>query len=391
MSLTQAGPVESAVRAIEADLIALRRDLHRHPELSFEEHRTSQMVAQRMKGLGLDVHTGVGGTGVVADLFGRRSGPRILIRADMDALPIDEETELPFSSKVEGVMHACGHDAHVAALVGAAVLLSSMRDQLRGSIRFCFQPAEEILSGADKMIADGVMENVDGVIGGHVLSMMPLGNLAIVRGPFLAGADFFDLIIQGRAGHAGMPHSSIDPIYAAAKVIDTLQSIVARETKPGEPLVVSISSIHAGTSANVTSEDVHLQGNLRWFSESERSRALARIRAIADGVAKSLRAKAKLTITASAPVTVNTDSYVDLIQSVVHETRWATAKATDPLTASDDFARYLQKAPGIYFGVGAGKPRAAPHHHPKFEIDERSIGGLCELLVRCALSSTSAV
>ena len=342
-----------------------------------------------MEALGLDVHTGVGGTGVVADLVGSQVGPRILIRAEMDALPIVEETGLPFESEVEGVMHACGHDAHLAAVVGTAAILSRFGDQLKGSIRFCFQPAEEILSGAEKMIADGVMQDVDGVIGAHVLSMIPFGTLAVTPGPFLSGADFFDLTIEGRAGHAGMPHTSVDPIYIAAKVVDMLQSIVARETRPGEPLVVSISSIHAGTSANVTSEKVRLQGNVRWFSSDERRRALVRVRAIAEGVAQSLRAEAKLQITASAPVTMNSETYVDLIQEVAHETHWATAKDVSPLTASDDFARYLQKAPGILFGVGAGKPGSAPHHHPKFDIDERSIGGMCEVLLRGILSATS--
>jgi amidohydrolase len=209
---------------LEPDLIRLRRDLHRHPELAFAERRTASIVRERLEALGLAVRSGVGGTGVVADLEGTEPGPRVLVRADMDALPITEQTGLDYSSTTPGVMHACGHDAHVSALIGTATVLAGMHE-LPGSIRFCFQPGEELLTGARRMIADGVMDGVDAVLGAHLLSPIPFGTISMAHGPFLAGGDLFELRVIGKAGHGGTPQSSIDPVYAAAQVITALQSI----------------------------------------------------------------------------------------------------------------------------------------------------------------------
>jgi amidohydrolase len=379
--------VAGAVEALQPDLIVLRRDLHRHPELGFGEDRTASLVAERMRELGLVVRTGVGGTGVLADLRGERPGPLLLIRADMDALPVTEATGLEFASTVEGVMHACGHDAHVSALIGVATILAEMRDRVAGTVRFCFQPAEELLMGARRMIQDGALDGVDRVLGGHLLSMLPFGTVAVEPGPFLSGGDFFELRISGRAGHAGMPDDAVDAVYAAAQVVTALQSIVARETKPGETLVVSIAAIDGGRAANVMVEDVVLRGGVRWFSEIERERALRRIPEIAGAVCKGLRAHAEFEVTASASVIANIGDQVEVVEQAVLESGRARLANFGRFTATDDFAFFLAEAPGAFFVVGAGGSGWAPHHHPSFDVDERAIGLTTEILTRVALKA----
>jgi amidohydrolase len=304
----------------------------------------------------------------------------------MDALPITEQTGLDYSSTTPGVMHACGHDAHVSALIGTATMLAEMRD-LPGSIRFCFQPGEELLTGACRMIADGVMDGVDAVLGAHLLSPIPFGTVSMTHGAFLAGGDLFELRVIGRAGHGGTPQSSIDPIYAAAQVITALQSVVARETRPGEPLVVSINAIQGGSAANVTVDAVTLRGTIRWFSATERQRGLARIEAIARGVGEALRARIEFEVLGGAPVTSSVPEYAALVDEAVAETGRATSVDAGPITATDDVAHLLEMAPGAFFGVGAGGPDAVPHHHPAFVIDERAIGLMSEILARAAIKA----
>ena len=378
--------LRDAIARLEPDLVQLRRDLHQHPELAFTEERTAAIVRERMEGLGLRVRAGVGGTGVVAELQGTTPGPTVLIRADMDALPVSERTGLDYASTTPGVMHACGHDAHVSALIGAATVLTEMPD-LGGTLRFCFQPAEEVLAGAQQMIADGVMDGVDCVLGAHLLSSIPFGTVAMAHGPFLAGGDLFELRVIGKAGHGGTPHSSIDPVYAAAQIVTALQSVVARETRPGEPMVVSVNAIQGGSAANVTVEAVTLRGTIRWFSRAERERGLARIEAIARGVGEALRVRVEFEIMGGAPVTANIPEYAALVDEAVAETGRATPIDAGAITATDDFAYLLELAPGAFLGVGAGGPNAVPHHHPAFEIDERAIALTSEILARSAIKA----
>ena len=377
-------PIAARVDRLEPDLVALRRDIHRHPDLGFAEHRTADVVAEAMRALGLVVRSGVGGTGLLADLVGDAPGPVLLVRAELDALPVTESTGYEFASTSLGRMHACGHDAHIAAVVGTARVLSELRTRIAGTVRFCFQPAEELLAGAELMIAEGAMDGVDLVLGAHVLSSAPLGEVVLVPGPFLAGADFFELTVTGRGGHGGMPHLSVDPVYAAAQVIVGLQSIVARETKPGTMVVVSINALQGGSAPNVVTDDVVLRGNVRWFTDAERERVLARIPEIARAVCIAVGANVRFEITASAPVTINSRSLVDVVSDVARESGLAPVDP-GPLTASDDFARYLAQAPGALVGVGAGSAGAAPHHHPAFDIDERAIGVMTQILALTAL------
>jgi amidohydrolase len=372
------------VAGLEPDLARLRRDLHRNPELAFAERRTASIVCERLEALGLAVRSSAGGTGVVADLEGTTPGPRVLVRADMDALPITEQTGLDYSSTTPGVMHACRHDAHVSALIGTATVLAGMRD-LPGSIRFCFQPAEEVLTGARRMIAAGVMDGVDAVLGAHLFSPIPFGTVSMAVGPFLAGGDLFELRVIGKAGHGGTPQSSIDSVYAAAQVITALQSLVARETRPGEPLVVSINAIQGGSAANVTVEAVTLRGTIRWFSATERERGLARIEAIARGVGEALRVRIEFEVLGGAPVTSNVPGYAALVDEAVTESGRARSVDAGSITATDDVAHLLAMAPGAFFLVGAGGPRTVPHHNPAFEIYERAIGLMSEILARAAI------
>ena len=235
------------------------------------------------------------------------------------------------------------------------------------------------------MIADGAMEGIDMVLVAHVLSMASYGTVVAVPGPFLSGADFFELRVIGKAGHGGMPHLSVDPVFAAAQVVTALQSIVSRETKPGETLVVSVNAIEGGTGANIVSEEVVLRGNVRWFSEDVRQRALERIPAIACAIGEALGARTAFRVQATAPVTRNEPNLVRQVQSAVRETGRAVAVDTGSITASDDAARFMERAPGVFVGIGAGGPGWAPHHHHRFEVDERAVGLMSEVLVRTAL------
>lgn len=372
------------VDGLEGELVALRRKLHRYPELSGAEHATAETVTKWLRGLGLNVRTGVGGTGVVADLAGALPGPILLLRADMDALPITERSGLEFASSVPGVMHACGHDAHTAALLGAASVLTKMSDRLAGTARFCFQPAEESLAGAAPMVAEGVMQGVSGVAGAHVDSMLAFGTVAAAAGQFLAGADFFEITIRGEGGHAARPHESVDAVYVACQLVSAAQEIVSRETKPGEPLVLSFGAINGGRAANIIVEEVVLGGTVRWFSESERQRVLGRLESVMNGVCAAFRARGKLRLTASAPVTHNDRAALEMLSSVLEDS--GRAELVDPgrLTVCDDVAALLQEAAGVYFLVGA-RTNGAPHHHPEFQIDERVVGLICELLAGYSL------
>ncbi len=385
-----ADAVTPMVAKLEPDLIRLRRDLHRSPELAFDEHQTGARVADTLTTLGLSVRRGAGRTGVLADLEGAAQGPRLLIRADMDALPITEATGREFASQRAGVMHACGHDAHTAAAVGAATALVELRDQLAGSVRFCFQPAEETLSGAQAMIEDGALDGVHRVLGAHVFAPLPAGTVHNTTGPVLAGADFFELDVIGRAGHAGMLQSTIDPIFATAQLVSALQSIVARETGPKDLLVLSITAINGGSAPNIVTDRVTLQGNIRWLSEDSRQRALERIQAVASGVCSALRAACTFRVTASAPVSVNAKSEAAVVETAIAATGRAVSVNTGYITASDDWARYCDRLPGTFFLVGAGGPGAPGHHSPTFDIDESAIGLMCELFVRTALAHLGA-
>ena len=371
--------------ALEPRLIATRRLLHRRPELAFEEHETAALVVERLVELGYEPRTGVGGTGVVADLEGAGGGPTLLIRADMDALALDEVAGRQYGSQIAGRMHGCGHDAHTSALLGVAALLWSRRDRLAGRVRLLFQPAEEIGAGALAVIDDGALDGVDEAIMAHVLSRLPFGTVALREGVALAGADFFELTVEGGGGHAGMAHEVHDAVLAAAQVVSALQAIAARETAPTDFLVLGVGSIAGGTAANVVADEVTLRGTLRWLDRSVRERALARMAEIAAGVCCALRVTHRLELTATVPVMRCAPGPTATLAAAA---RTAGVNAIDPgvLPASEDFANVAERVPAAFIGVGAGGDGYGPHHAPHFDIDERAIGLTTEVLARAALA-----
>lgn len=368
--------------SLERELIAFRREIHARPELAFQEHATADAVATRLRALGLAPRTGVGETGIVVDVDGRAAGPTVLLRADMDALPVHERSDDAFASRVPGIMHACGHDAHTAALVGAATLLCGARDELIGRVRLVFQPAEESASGARAMLeADtNLLDGVSQVFAAHVLAQAPYGVVAVRSGPFLAGADAFELEVRGTPGHGGMPHLSADTVLASAHIVTALQAIVARRTKPGTTLVVSLTSIESGPAPNVVYDTVRLRGSVRWFDDEVRAQALAQVESISAGIGEALGASASFRVLFSAPVTSNDDEAVSVVRAAANEV--GGIRCVDPgrITASEDFSEFLLHRPGAFFCVGAGGPDAAPHHHHGFRIDERCVAQMAHVL-----------
>jgi amidohydrolase len=390
-----ARPLPSAVlrdsfAALAPELIDLRRDLHRHPELAFAEHRTAGIVAERLRALGLSPRTGVGGTGVIADLEGGAGpGPTLLIRADMDALPLSELPGREYGSTESGRMHACGHDAHTSALLGAATVLSARAGSLNGRIRFLFQPAEEIGAGALAVIEDGALDGVDEAIAAHVFSPVPYGAVATRVGEFLVGADLIELEVEGGGGHSGVSHDARDAVFAAAQLISALQSIVARETASSETLVLTIASIEGGTAANVIASTVTLRGTIRWLDRAVRDRALVRIEEIAAGVCSALRVDHTLRVRATMPVLRCAEEMTTLLSDAAGD---AGVTVVDPgiVTASEDFAEIAERVPAGFIAVGAGGPGCGAHHAPDFDIDERSIALTAEILARAAVARLGA-
>jgi amidohydrolase len=383
----------------EPELIATRRDLHMHPEIALKEVRTSGIVAERLRAIGFDdVRTGIGVTGVKAVLRGGKPGKTLLLRADMDALPIEEETGLEFQSQNAGMMHACGHDGHTAMLLATARLLHRHREEIPGTIVFCFQPAEEGGGGARLMIADGVMEDphVDAAIGLHLWSPYPVGTVMALDGPTMAGIDTFRVKVQGRGGHGALPHTTVDSLMIAANIVTTLQSLVAREVDPLSPAVISTAILHAGgTALNIIADSATFGGTVRWFEQSTGELIGERMPVLVKGVAESLRGTAEVEYRRGSPPLVNDPAIAALVREVAGEIVGTDNLLPGPrIMASEDYALYAQRVPSTYFFVGAGdvpSGKVYDHHHPKFDIDERALALGVEVMARSALRYLSGV
>jgi amidohydrolase len=370
---------------------SLRRDFHMHPELGYHEVRTAGIVAKELTALGLEFHSGVADTGVVAVLEGKRTGPVILVRADMDALPIVEETGAEYASQNRGVMHACGHDAHTAILLTVAKMLVAHRDELSGTIKFIFQPAEEGLRGAERMIQAGVLENPkpEVSLGLHVWNEQPLGWIGIANGPAMAGAEIFKITLQGKGGHGASPHLSVDPVLAAAHTITALQSIVARNVPPLKPAVVSVCTIHGGEAFNVIPQSVELTGTIRTFEPEVRNVVMSRFQEVVKSIAEAMGCQADIDLKQLTPATINQPHISARVQNAARRLfPEAPIETGNYITmGSEDFSSFLEKVPGCFFFVGSANREKGfdfGHHHPKFDIDE-------EVLPRAAALMATAI
>jgi amidohydrolase len=373
-------------------LVELRHDFHRHPELSFQEHRTAQKAAEGLERLGIAVRTGVGKTGVVGDLG--QEGPRIALRADMDALPIQEANEVPYASQVPGVMHACGHDVHVACLLGAAQLLAeeASAGRLPGQVRFLFQPSEEAqddegLSGAMRMVNEGVMEGVDAVAGLHVWADLDVGTLSVREGPTTAYPDKFELVIKGRAAHGAYPHEGVDAIMLSGQVISALQTVISRRVDPTRGKVLTVGTIEGGTKDNIVAGEVRMTGTIRSF-EPETREALFEEMERACGVARALGGDFELTIYPGYKPVVNDPEMTALVRRAGADLLGAENVRLAALEmGGEDFCYFAEKAPGCFFMLGGATPGEARrrHHHPLFDVDERCLPLGTALLAEVAL------
>ena len=393
---SQRPEVDAAARALKDDVIAWRRTPHRHPELGNSEVRTAQVVADHLRKLGMAPKTGIGGTGVTAVLTGGRLGPRIALRADMDALPVTEQTGLPFASTVKstyrgqpvGVMHACGHDLHVAILMGVAEALARRRDTLPGEVLFVFQPAEEgppvagEVAGAKRMLDEGVFDDFkpDGVLGLHVWSRLPVGQVGVRAGPFMASADEWSLTITGRQTHGSQPWAGVDPITVAAQVLLGTQSIIARQVDiTATPVVLTAGQVTSGTRFNIIPDTATMVGTLRAFDMAVREDVIARFRRTAEHFAAASDAKAELQVNLNAPVTRNDAALVQRLRpSLARAVGEANLVETPLYTIAEDFSQFADRVPGFYFFVGTTPegtdPAAAPiNHSPRYAPDERAL------------------
>jgi amidohydrolase len=394
-SMTASDQLKSDIDELVPEMVAFRRDLHAHPELAYEEVRTSGIVSQRLHGLGLEVQVGVAQTGVVGLLRGGASqaGAKTLaIRADMDALPIHEVNELDYRSTVEGKMHACGHDGHTAIALAVAALLSKRQAELTGNVKFLFQPAEEGRGGANLMVQEGVMEGVDGVIGLHLMSHYPVGRVGVRAGAVFASADKFTLSVKGKGGHAAMPQEAVDPIVISAYIITALQTLMSRESSPFSPAVITIGTIQAGSAFNIIPQTVEMQGTVRAFSQEDREQWLRRIRELANGVALAMGGSCDVQTFYGPPACVNDASMTHLVcEAAVVSVGAGNVESSEEVmtTSSDDMADFLQAVPGCYFIVGAHNEQKGanyPHHHPRFNFDEDAMSIAVEVLARAAMN-----
>jgi len=368
--------IRSEIKDIEKNIIDWRRDFHQYPELGFDEHRTSKIIGETLKEMGLAPKMNVGKTGVTADLsFGE--GPTIALRADMDALPMQEASGLDFSSKHDGVMHACGHDGHMAMLLGTAKVLTQNGDRFNGTVRFIFQPAEEGAGGARYMIEDGCLDGVDEIYGIHVWNYQPVGEVGITDGPVLAAADMFEINIKGIGGHGAAPQGTVDAVVVSSHLVQALQTIVSRNTNPLESTVVTIGTISGGHNFNIIADEVTLSGTARAYTEENRNLIKTRMAEIIDGVSKTFGAEISFDYEDGYPPTINHTDPVNKVLKAAE--RVVGEKAGMPYLSmgGEDFSYYLQKIPGCFFFVGSApndqKLFETPHHCSHFTMDERAL------------------
>jgi amidohydrolase len=387
-----AAEIDKLSTAVEPELIEWRRYLHQHPELSNREVETSKYVAERLRSFGLEPQTGVAKTGVVAVLKGGRPGPTVALRADMDALPVREEVNVPFASKAMGeyegnqvgVMHACGHDTHVAILLATARVLSQIKDRLPGSVKFMFQPAEEGAppeeepAGAQLMVKEGVMQNVAAVFGLHVFANVPTGTITYRSGPFMAAADRFEIIVKGKQTHGSAPWRGVDPIVVGAQIVNALQTIVSRSVDITRlPAIVSVGQFQSGVRNNIIPERARLVGTIRTFDDDVQNDIHARVKRIAEGVAAGAGATVDVKISRGYPVTSNDPKLTAKMLPTLERVAPGKVKESELITGAEDFTYFQRQAPGLFVFLGITPPeqvgKADANHSPRFYVDEKAL------------------
>jgi hippurate hydrolase len=369
-------------------IVALRRDIHREPELGFDTVKTAEKVLAALDGLPLEIQTGVAENGIVATLRG--DGPTVGLRADMDALPIREETGVPFASRFEGKMHACGHDGHTSMLVGAAHALCGMRERLNGTVKFFFQPAEEGGGGGKVMVEEGAADDVASVYALHLWPGLPFGTAATKAGPIMAAADAFEMTVRGKGGHGAFPHQTADAIAMAAQIVTALQTLVSREVDPVEPAVLTVGEIGAGSAFNIIPETASLGGTVRTLNEDLRRRMPERIEQLARGVAQGMRGDAELDYDFSYPVTMNDEGAAQHALTAIRDLfgEENALELSNPAMGGEDFAFFLEKIPGAFIWLGVGED-VSYLHTPTFAFDEEILPQGASLLAALALESLS--
>ena len=383
--------VRLSIRSLQPQLVEWRRGLHQKPELGFQEKLTAQFVSQKLQEWGIEHQTDIAQTGIVATIRGNNSTQKVLaIRADMDALPIQELNEVPYCSQHDGVMHACGHDGHTAIALGTAYYLQQNRDTFGGTVKIIFQPAEEGPGGAKPMIEAGVLKNpdVDAIIGLHLWNNLPLGTIGVRAGALMAAVELFRCTVLGKGGHGAMPHQTIDSIVVAAQIINALQTIVARNVNPIDSAVVTVGELHAGTAENVIADTAWMRGTVRYFNPELKGLFHQRVEQIIAGICQSHSARYDLDYWSLYPPVINDASIAELVRSVAQEVVETPVGVVPECQTmgGEDMSYFLQEVPGCYFFLGSANPEkglAYPHHHPRFDFDETVLAMGVEMFVRC--------
>ena len=382
--------IKNKVIEITEELVSWRRDFHRHPELAFEEKRTSAVIREFLESLGLQVET-CAKTGLRAVLQGKPGGRTVALRADMDALPLEEEGDKEYISQNHGKTHACAHDGHMAIIMGAAKILSQMKDRFSGKVVFLFQPSEErIPGGAKLMIEEGALEGVDAIFGLHLWQDLATGIVGVVKGPMMAQPDAFSITIKGKGGHGSMPQQTVDPILVASQLVVNVQSIVSRSIDPLKPVVVSFGTIKGGTIYNIIPEKVILTGTVRSFDADVQKLTEQRLRKITQKTCETYGATAEFEYEIGYAPLVNDAGMVDFVEEITAKTLGKERiRHIEPVMGGEDFAYYLKKVPGAFLFFGMGDGTQYPHHHPGFDIDEKALPEATYLMTALALEGSS--
>ncbi|MNO23127.1 N-acyl-L-amino acid amidohydrolase [compost metagenome] len=374
-------------------VVAWRRYMHQHPELSFQEKNTATFILEKLESFGMSVKTGIGGHGIVAVLQGGQEGKKIAFRADFDALPIEDEKEVPYKSLVQGVMHACGHDGHTAALLGVAKVLSGIRQHIKGTIYLIFQPAEELPPGGAKaMIAEGILDDIDEVFAIHLATEIPIGQIAVGAGYQMAAVDKFQIRVEGKGGHGAKPHESVDSIVVGSEIVGALQKIVSRKVDPLHPAVVTVGKFHAGSAFNIIADSATIEGTVRSFDAGVRNLIEKELKGIVEGIVSGSHASFSIDYLRGYPALFNHQKETESVRKLLINSFGEDAVILmEPTMGAEDFAYFLEERPGTYFRVGAKnehKSTQFPHHHPKFDFDEQVLLIIQKAYIELALNYT---